>query len=62
MVFRCRPHPQLAAHHRPGHGPLPAQAEAALAVEDGDPEAEQRHEAVAQAGVLEDKDPGLGAS
>ena len=62
MVFHRRPHPRLPAHHRPGHGPLPAKAEAALAVEDRDPESEQRDEAVAQAGVLEDEDPGAGAS
>ena len=62
MVFRCSPHSQLAAHHSPGHGSLPAQAEAALAVEDRHLEAEQRDEAVAEAVVLEDKDPGSDTS
>ena len=62
MVFRCSPHSQLTAHHGPSHGPLPAQAEAALAVEDRHLEAEQRDEAVAEAVVLEDKDPGCDTS
>ena len=55
------PEPQLTTHHCPRHGPLPAQAEAALAVEDRGPEPHQGDEAVSEAGVLEDVDAGCGA-
>lgn len=61
QVLRRCPEPQLAAHHRPRHGPLPAQAEAALVVEDGGPEPNQGDKTVADTGVLEDSDAGGGA-